>query len=483
MIKMHRNLLIVSALLFLICNDSLPETPLWAMNAANDSEEVEQAIHQANSLSMAFREASKKVIPFVVKIETTSNAVGDLGVYDMFPFGPRSRGGGAGLGTGIIVQPDGVILTNNHVIEDADKILVILSDGREFDVKETITDKSSDLAILKLNVDEQLPCATFADSDTIEVGDWVLAIGNPFDLESTVSVGIISARWRPLVGVDRGDFLQTDAAINPGNSGGPLVNLRGEVIGINTAIASRTGSNSGIGFANASNTAKWVMQQLLEKGKVERAYLGVGIAAVDAKLAAKLGGKPREGVYVNNVIDKDYAQNNGLKKDDIILAFDGIQVNSPSQLQSIVERAEVDKPHNLKVLRDKQVAELSVRVAHDDRQSIFKRLSESAETKRSVASASHADAALGIRLMQMNPEYARQKGFEARDGVVIWNVDSGKRGERAGIKVGMYVNKINDVEIATLDDYIEARKNSSLKDGITLVLQSAEGEKTITMKQ
>jgi len=459
---------------------------IFARTINDDPQEIEQAITQANSLSTAFRAASKKVIPFVVKIETkTKSTENPQGVQDFFPFGPRSRRGGTGLGTGIIVDTNGLILTNNHVVEDADSILVILSDGREFEVENVKTDKNSDLAILKIKADGLLPYATFADSDDVEVGDWVLAIGNPFDLESTVSVGIISARWRPLEGVDRGDFLQTDAAINPGNSGGPLVNLRGEVVGINTAIASRTGSNSGIGFANASNTAKWVMQQLREKGKVERAYLGVKISPVDAKLASKMGGKPREGVHVTdsakeNNLKKDDAgstKENILKKDDIILSFDGRTVNSPSELQSIVERADVEKKHKVTVIRDKKTTELEVTVAHMDPQTIYQ------SRANGDAKSFYNDKLLGLRLIEINPDYQRQHKFENLEGVAIYHVDPKSQAERSGIETGMCIIKLNDTPVKTLNDYIAASEKASLEEGVTLILQSADGEKTVTIKK
>ncbi|MDR1959443.1 MAG: trypsin-like peptidase domain-containing protein [Planctomycetaceae bacterium] len=470
------NLLSVIGLVIISASVTVRPCGVLAEEVRN-AQEVEQAIDQANSLSLAFRQASKTVIPFVVKIQTSSPDI-DPGLYGMFPFGPRSRHGVTGLGTGIIVSADGLILTNNHVVEDAKSITVVLSDGREYPAEDIKTDKDSDLALMQIKAEEPLPFAKFADSDKMEVGDWVLAIGNPFDLESSVSVGIISARWRPLEGVKRGDFLQTDAAINPGNSGGPLVNLRGEVVGINTAIASRTGSNSGIGFANASNTAKWVMQQLHEKGKVDRAYLGVQIETVTAELASKLGGKPREGVYVAQVL-KLTSKENGLKADDIILTFDGLSITSAPQLQSVVERSDVNTDHQVQVLRNKKVVDLTVRVAHQETQTIF----ASIESRNNQQKPSYDDKLLGIKLMQVNPQYAKERELPSTEGVVIWDVTPGKRAQRLGLAIGMFVMKLNDTEIKTLKDYTDAREKASLEDGITLVLQSKEGSKTVVMKK
>ena len=203
----------------------------------------------------------------------------------------------------MIINPDGLILTNNHVVSQADSVVVELADGREFTAKEIRTDPATDLAILRISSGEKLPAARLGDSDALQIGDWVLAIGNPFELEASVSAGIISAKERSLGSAERASFLQTDAAINPGNSGGPLVNLRGEVVGINTAIASSSGGYQGIGFAIPVNLTKWVIGQLVDKGTVSRAWLGIGIGPVTQETAEKLGIDPRTaGVLVNKSV-------------------------------------------------------------------------------------------------------------------------------------------------------------------------------------
>ena len=207
-----------------------------------------------------------------------------------------------GSGTGFIVGRNGLLLTNNHVVEGADQVTVELSDGREFKAATIETDPESDLAVVKLADAKDLPTAKLGNSDKLEIGDWVIAIGNPFELETTVSAGIISGKGRELGSIRRAQFLQTDAAINPGNSGGPLINLEGEVVGINTAIASNSGGYQGIGFAIPANLARWVTDQLIAKGKVERAYIGVQMGPLDARMASKLGVKDRAGVLVNDVV-------------------------------------------------------------------------------------------------------------------------------------------------------------------------------------
>ncbi len=275
------------------------------------SAQAERGTSYAKSLSKAFRETAQKVLPAVVMIqnspavneqmqerEETPESPFNESPGDMFPpefrhdmpRGPRHgvpHGGVSGVGSGVIIDPSGIILTNNHVV-DGGKVRVRLQDGREFDATEVKSDPKSDLAIVRIKGAGTLTAAKLGNSDDIQVGDWVLALGDPFGLEGTVTAGIISAKGRPL-GQTRASFIQTDAAINPGNSGGPLVNLDGEVVGINTAISSHTGGYEGVGFAVASNLAKWVSQQLIAHGTVRRAYLGVVIQSVEQELAKKFG--------------------------------------------------------------------------------------------------------------------------------------------------------------------------------------------------
>ncbi|MEX0867025.1 MAG: trypsin-like peptidase domain-containing protein, partial [Pirellulales bacterium] len=265
-------------------------------------------------------------------------------------------------GSGVIIDREGLILTNNHVVAGADEVVVKLLDGREFVATDIRTDPETDLALLRIEGADDLPAAKLGDSDRLSIGDWVIAIGNPFDLESTVSAGIISGKGRDLGKIRRAKFLQTDAAINPGNSGGPLVNLRGEVIGINTAIASSSGGYQGIGFAVPVNLAKWVIAQLQENGEVRRAYLGVAIGEVNAEIAEQLDVDLRSGVVVGQVYPDTPAAAAGLQENDVIVRFGDQQVRAPGDLQQIVERSTVGETLQVEVVRagEKQTLDIQL---------------------------------------------------------------------------------------------------------------------------
>ena len=430
----------------------------------------EPAIVQANLLSKAFRDSANRVIPATVKVQTV---MPNIPGRRIFPFDGPGRMPNEGLGTGIIIDSKGTVLTNNHVISGAEEITILLSDGREYKVTDKKTDRDSDLAVLTIEPEEELPSVAFADSDAIDVGDWVVAVGNPFNFESTVSVGIISARWRTVGDIQRGDFLQTDAAINPGNSGGPLINLRGEVVGINTAIVSQTGSNSGIGFALASNTAKWVAAQLKEKGKVERAYLGVKIEMVDAKLAASVGAKPREGVYVNSVNNNTPAKEAGLQAKDIILAFNDRHVNSPTELTSTVERSDLEAEHEVTVYRDNEVITLPIKVA------VLPETGGSSGAQPAL----YRDRQLGIIVNLLSPEIAEKYNYQGLNGVAVVDVTPGSLAANAGIKSSMLITHVDDKPVEDTKSYINARNESSLADGIKLTVESEDGQQEIVIKR
>ena len=436
----------------------------------------EPSVVQANLLSKAFRDAANKVIPATVKVQTVM-AQNSAIPRRMLPFDGR-RMPNEGLGTGIIIDPKGIVLTNYHVIESAEDITILLSDGREYKVKDKKNDRESDLAILTIEPDEDLPSVQFADSDAIDIGDWVVAVGNPFNFESTVSVGIISARWRSVGDIQRGDFLQTDAAINPGNSGGPLINLSGNVVGINTAIVSQTGSNSGIGFALASNTAQWVAAQLKDHGKVERAYLGVGIEMVDAKIAASVGARPREGVYVKSVNNNTPAKQAGLQVKDIILAFNDRPVNSPTQLQSTVERSDLEAAHEVTVFRDKEILKVPIKVAVLPRD-----ISETAGSFIGGQPALYRDTQLGMSVIPLTPAAAGKYNYQGFEGVVVMDVTAGSRAANAGIKSSMLITHVDDKPVKDTDSYTEARNDSSLADGIKLTIESEDGHQEIVIKR
>jgi serine protease Do len=355
----------------------------WDCQSARAEEDDGTA--KGKSLSKAFRAAANKVIPTVVKIKNISKAKrveGSTGKMqgenplqgtpfeeffdgDDFPPGLRFHGvipPRMGVGSGVIIDPKGIILTNNHVVEGADEVLVELVDGRQLKATDIKTDEQSDLAVMRVKTNGFLPAATLGDSDTLDIGDWVIAVGCPFELDSTVSAGIISGKGRVLSADSRASFLQTDAAINPGNSGGPLVNLDGEVIGINTAIESSTGAYEGIGFAIPSNLVKWVVPQLIKNGAVKRAYLGVKIGAINGELADHLGVAPNSGVIVSEVLANSPAGAAGLQAGDIILSFAEKKIVNPQQLQELVERSPSGSNQQVEILRNGQKMKLQVEV-------------------------------------------------------------------------------------------------------------------------
>jgi serine protease Do len=268
-----------------------------------------------------------------------------------------------GVGSGVILDSKGIILTNSHVVAGADEVLVELSDGSQYEAVKISSDPLSDLAVIWIAADGPVPAARLGDSDRLDVGDWVLAIGSPFGLQQTVSAGIISGLQRSPSSGQRSYFLQTDAAINPGNSGGPLVSLDGAVIGINTAIASGTGGYQGIGFAIPSNHANWVKDQLVENGSVKRGYLGVGTVKNTPQLAEKLGVAPNRGVFVSKVFRDTPAEMAGFLPGDLILAFAGMEVDSPHRLQEVVERSAAGSKQEVGLIRDGKIVSLQVIVS------------------------------------------------------------------------------------------------------------------------
>ncbi|GHT26399.1 serine protease [Planctomycetales bacterium] len=310
---------------------------------------------QAAALSKAFRNAAERVLPATVKVIaflTTTEQRQALMLQHPAVKTPKKTQGDS-IGTGILIDPKGIVLTNNHVVVNSKEIQVELPDGRQYFAAKYRHDPETDLAVIWLNVPEEdkLPFAVFGDSDTMDVGDWVLAIGNPFALDSTVSAGIISAKGRILKQFQRTEFLQTDAAVNPGNSGGPLINLKGEVIGINTAIASQSGSNQGIGFALPSNNAQWIAEQIKEYDKVNRAWLGVETVPLTPWDVKRLGLKSSEGVLIEYALPGSPAEEQGLQPDDVILSFNNQPLDAVYRFQRLTERAEIGKTCKLVILR------------------------------------------------------------------------------------------------------------------------------------
>ncbi|MCL2305770.1 MAG: trypsin-like peptidase domain-containing protein [Planctomycetaceae bacterium] len=433
---------------------------------------------RAQSLSNVFREASKKVIPATVKVQGRSQRptinIGPGVIQRNQPGLPTPPADS--MGTGVIIDSKGIVLTNNHVVSSSRQVDVELADGRKFNVIDVKEDPRTDIAVLWLNSREPLPTAAFGDSDALDIGDWVLAIGNPFDLDSTVSAGIISAKGRTLKKVERGDFLQTDASINPGNSGGPLINLHGEIVGINTAIASATGSNQGIGFAIPSNSAKWITNQLITNGRVIRAYLGVDTTLITADMARDLGVGPRQGVVVTRVFEDTPGEKGGIKRDDVILAFNGIPVSTPEELDKLVERANVNEQHTLSMMRAKKKGEIKLSI---DEMPVGFSPTKSLLGERAKP---HNDGPIGLLVLEFTQEMASRYQIKADSGVMIMSVIPGSLADRAGLKQGMVVEQIDTVKIETTQDYIAARKRGPLSEGFDFHVVTPDGKKTIIIR-
>lgn len=371
-----------------------------------------------------------------------------------FNQGPQRQFKQRSLGSGFIIEKDGYIVTNNHVVENADKIKVILKDQKEFDAEIVGRDEKTDLALIKINSGNDLPVVKIGDSDALKVGQWVLAIGSPFGLEQTITAGIVSAKGRVIGSGPYDDFIQTDASINPGNSGGPLVNMNGEVVGINTIIIA---GGQGIGFAIPINLGKGIVDQLKKHGDVTRGWLGVTIQDVPSDLAEYLGIKDGKGVLVSDVIEGDPADKAGIKPRDIITEINGEKVESSRSLLKIVAGIGVGDIAKIKVLRDGTEKTFNVEIA--------KRMDEKiASTKDSIKGSSDE---IGIRVANITPEMARRFNITETAGVIVVDVDPDGDAADAGIVQGDIIKEINRRPVKSLKDYTEAlgkiKKGESFK--------------------
>jgi len=451
----------------------------------------------AQALSQGFREAVKAVQPAVVMIKSEAAMPVRLegrtpddddpaidnpfrGMPDLRKFFrdvPRMpKHGQSGMGSGLIIDASGVILTNNHVVADGREITVRLHDGREFKAAKVVTDPKTDLAVLRIEGGGRLTAAKLGDSDNVEVGDWVLALGNPFGLEGTVTAGIISAKGRGVGINERENFLQTDAAINPGNSGGPLVNLDGEVIGINTAISSKSGGNEGIGFAIPINLAKWVAKQLTDGGTVHRARLGVMIQPLTHDHAEQFGLKAREGVLVAAVTAGSPATKVGLKAGDVIVEFAGKAVATPQELQFLVEQAQAGKEQTVIVLRDGKRTELKVSPTEMPGDKAGARSPQKAEGQNARFEK------LGMEVQDLTPELAKKLQLDAEQGVVLTDVQAGSLAERAGLIAGAVIVEAGHKPMKTVDDLAKALDEKSVSNGVLLLVRTEQGSRFFVLR-
>lgn len=422
----------------------------------------------------AFSNVVKAVNPAVVNISTISKKKLVQPFFEMSPFFEDFFDGRGGvpqyrrensLGSGFIISKDGYIITNDHVVRDAESIRVTLSDEKTYNGKVVGSDPKTDIAVVKISAKGDLPVAVLGDSDKLSVGQWAIAIGNPFGLNRTVTVGVISATGRSNMGIETYEnFIQTDASINPGNSGGPLLNVYGEVIGINTAIVA---TGQGIGFAIPINMAKLAVPQLIKKGNVTRGWLGVSIQPVTEDLAQSFGLNRAQGALVSDVVPGSPAAKAGVRQGDIITSFAGKEIKSVQQLQLTVANTPVGSPVEIEVLREGQKKKLTVAPASAD----------SAAALAPVPSEA-GSAALGLKVAEL-PREMRQKGLQ---GVLVTDVEEGSLAAESGIQPGDVLISVNQKKISGTADYARAMNDAERKGSVALLVRRGNASMYFAMK-
>jgi serine protease Do len=422
-----------------------------------------------------FSELAENVRPGVVNIQVVKkvknvafgsrsfrgNPFGEDSPFGDF-FGPFSEGAPSpepqqqGVGSGFVMSRDGYILTNNHVVEDADQIKVKLINGKEYDGKVVGRDPKTDLALVKIDASD-LHALPLGNSDDLKVGSWVMAIGSPFGLEQTVTAGIVSAKGRVIGSGPYDNFIQTDASINPGNSGGPLINTKGEVVGINTAILAQ---GKGIGFAIPINMAKDIAPQLQEKGHVTRGWLGVSIQEMTPELAKSFGLTDNKGALVGQVLTGSPAEKAGIEQGDVIVEFDGKAISESKDLPQVVASTPVGKSVNVKLLRNGKTLDRSVKVS---------------EMEENVAVANApAHKTLGITVQNLTPEMARRLRINTDSGVVVTGVEPGSPAANAGIQTGDVIREVNRKPVKDVDDLRQKVEQAKDQNNILLLVKRGE---------
>jgi serine protease Do len=462
------------------------EEPATAPNPA--------AIETLNNLSDAFAHVAELASPAVVHIEVEKEVRGGdrmqapFGVpeefYEFFfgPRGPRPRfeqqprreapSGPVpfGQGSGFVISEDGYIVTNHHVVGDADRVRVTLRDGRRFDAKTIGSDPQTEIALIKIEA-EGLPVIALGDSDAIRVGQWVVAIGSPFGLDHSVTAGIISARGRSNVSiVDYADFIQTDAAINPGNSGGPLIDLDGRVVGLNTAIYSRSGGYMGIGFAIPVNMVKYIVDQLRTEGSIQRGFLGIGIQNLTADMAKWFGNGDLKGILVSEVSPESPAEKAGIQRDDIVVELDGQPVTDVGSFRSRVASTRPGTEVRLGLLRNGERVDMTVALGTLDAEGTVRSGDGVAE---------HGQLGLGIQ--DLTDDLAAQLGYEDQSGVVVSAVEPGSPAQRAGIEEGSLITEVNRKPVGNVKEYKEAVKDNE-KKGVLLRIREGEMSRYVVIE-
>lgn len=427
--------------------------------------------------SGTFAPVVKKAAPAVVSIQAERTAKVSM-EQNPFPFffGPQQpqERKQRGMGSGVIVSEDGYILTNHHVIEDADDVTVMLSDEREFEAEIIGSDAKTDVAVLKIEASD-LPVLKLGNSETVEVGDIVLAIGNPFGIGQTVTMGIVGATSREfgIMAQQQGyeDFIQTDAAINPGNSGGALVNANGEIVGINTAILSRSGGNNGVGFAVPINLAHHVMEQLVDKGRVVRGYMGVGISDVSPAMAKKLGAPDAKGSIVSNVEPDGPADKAGFQEYDIIRAIEGKDVRDTRDLRLQVANTPPGEEIEVAVLRDGKVENLTITLGEFPTEGVVAQKSKSAE-----------GALSGVSVEELTPAIRQRLRLGANvDGVVVTEVANGSAAAEAGLRPGDVIEEVEKKPVSNMADFREA-VDAAGDEALLLLVRSQGGSRFVIIE-
>ena len=454
--------------------------PAWGCAAVDKSS---QPIVTVKDLGRAFVEVAKKVQPSVVSIRSEKTVTSSSpweGHEDFFKGSPfedffKGRGGPPAKrkqtsgGSGVIVDSKGYILTNNHVVAGADKITVRLFDGRELKGTVKGTDQKTDLAVVQLEA-TNLPVAALGDSDKIEVGEWAIAVGSPFGLEKTLTVGVISAKDRSGLGTGTyEDFIQTDASINPGNSGGPLVNIDGEVIGINVMIIQ---PGQGIGFAIPINLAKTIMEALISKGKVVRPWVGIGLQDLTPELMSSFNLKEKEGALIGQVYENSPAEKAELKVGDLIINIDGVTIKNGQDVVREVLKKQVGQKIKMEVLREGKKTEIFVTTAELP--------AEMAEQK---AVQPEKKEWFGLRITSITPEIAKQLGLKAVDGVVVDAVDAGSIAQEAGLRRGDVILEVNRQKIKNETDYFKAMGETKAGQGALLLVNRGGSTFFVSLKE
>lgn len=458
-----------------------------ARSAPADAEESADA-RILNQTSRAFSRIAQKAIPAVVFIKVEKvvpaqgpddGAPGPFGddLFDFFFRGGRGPGGGqppqqrmVGQGTGFLISPDGYILSNHHIVSDARRIQVKLHDGREFDAEFVGSDPRSEVAVIRIK-GEGFPAIPLGDSDAMDIGEWVIAIGNPFGLSETLTVGVVSAKGRSNIGItDYEDFIQTDAAINPGNSGGPLLNVDGKVIGINTAIYSQTGGSLGIGFAIPINMATAIKDQLIASGNVERGYLGIGLQDLTPDVADSLGVAQRRGALVTDVVKESPAASAGLEVGDVIVALGGKPMDGAGAVRNHVAMTAPGAQLKLALVRGGKTVEKTAKIG----------TREGGGSPREAVTLTGDK--LGLTIEALTEGWRAKLGFEPGSGVLVASVQAGSPAHQMGIQPGNLIQSVNNRPVRTEREFHEAAAKALAEGRILLLVRDSRGARFVAWR-